>query len=77
MLAMRDTSPRAERIPARSAKDGHRQIGMSEAGRRGADSDWNGESTAEATIRFFAGNIGGRAERIAADRRFAQASRNE
>jgi hypothetical protein len=38
-----------------------------------ADSDWNGESRAEAAGRLFTGNIDGRDERIRADRRFAQA----
>jgi hypothetical protein len=47
--------------------------GRREFRRRGADSDRNGESRAEATIRFLAGNIGGRVERIRTDRRFAQA----
>ena len=36
-----------------------------------------GASRAEPTIRFVTGNIGGRAERIGADRRFPQASRSE
>jgi hypothetical protein len=45
----------------------------SEFRRRGADSDWNGASRAEATIRLITGNIGGRVERIGTDRRFAQA----
>jgi hypothetical protein len=56
-----------------SARAGRRLIRRERVPPGAADSDWNGESRAEAAGRLLTGNIDGRAERIGADRRFAQA----
>ena len=67
-------NPRGRSAPARQPNAVG--SGKSESRRRGAAADCSsGESRAAATIRVLQRNIDGRAERIGADHRFAQASR--